>query len=96
MTDFLRFRKIVHCNETFFYFQGILLLKVFFCNSVWSARFNFKIFDFFGFFPNFHDFRTFSSDFASILAKLAPQNHDLHKINSRYSALDTSVPSADD
>ena len=64
-------------------------------NNFWSARFYFKILDFFGFFSNFYDFCTFSSDFASFSGKLAPKNHDLHKINTRYSALDTSVPSAD-
>ena len=42
-------------------------------NNLRSARFYIKFFDFFGFFPNFYDFSTFSSDFASILGKLAPK-----------------------
>ena len=65
------------------------------CQKTIFGPLDLKIFDFFGFFPNFDDFSTFSSDFASILDKLAPENHGLHKIITRYSALDTFVPSAD-
>ena len=34
------------------------------------------------------DFRTFLSNFVSVLGKWAPKNPDLHKINKRYNALD--------
>jgi hypothetical protein len=39
-------------------------------NNFWYTRFNFKICNFSGFFSIFPDFRTFLSDFASILSSL--------------------------